>query len=62
MKNQSKNIILRAEDFQGTTQKKMGRNSVSMQYLFTAKVNQIKIRLDDHPETDRAIHTEKTAM
>lgn len=40
----------------------MGRNGVSMQNGFAAKVNRIKIRLDDHPEIDRAIHNEKTAM
>lgn len=40
----------------------MGRNGVSMEKVFTAKVNRIKITLDDHPETDRATHSKKTAV
>lgn len=38
------------------------RNSVSMQYLFEANVNRIKITLGDHPESDGATHSEKTVM
>lgn len=40
----------------------MWRNSVSMQYLFEANVNRIKITLGDHPESDGATHNEKTVM